>query len=138
PQFGPRASVRYDARTYRLMSLGPVSLTTLEGRVVCQLLLGARQRDMLVDALWEVGGAALVWRRSVDYLHITRSRETPDEPEHAPDGGVLGVDLGIVNPVNNSDGEPSGTLPSPSRENNGPRSIGLWRHPARGSCKPPA
>jgi putative transposase len=42
PQFGPRGSVRYAARTYRLMSLDRVSLTTLEGRVVCRLVRGAR------------------------------------------------------------------------------------------------
>lgn len=51
PQFGPRGSVRYDARTYRLMSLDRVSLNTLDGRVVGRLLLGARQHDMLVDPL---------------------------------------------------------------------------------------
>lgn len=60
PQFGPRGSVRYDARTYRLMSLDRVSLNTLEGRVVCRLVLGARQHTMLVDPAWEVGGADLV------------------------------------------------------------------------------
>jgi hypothetical protein len=44
PTFGPRGSVRYDARTYRLMSLDRVSLNTLEGRVICHLLLAGRQR----------------------------------------------------------------------------------------------
>ncbi len=34
PLFGPRGSIRYDARTYRLMSLDRVSLNTLSGRVV--------------------------------------------------------------------------------------------------------
>jgi hypothetical protein len=56
PTFGPRGSVRYDARTYRLMSLDRVSLNTLEGRVVCRLMLGARQHALLVDPAWEVGG----------------------------------------------------------------------------------
>ena len=60
PQFGPRGSIRYDARTYRLMSLDRVSLNTLEGRVVCRLLLGPRQHEMLVDPAWAVGGADLV------------------------------------------------------------------------------
>ena len=63
PRFGPRGSIRYDARTYRLMSLDRVSLNTLEGRVVCRLVLGARQHAMLVDPAWKVGGADLVWRR---------------------------------------------------------------------------
>jgi hypothetical protein len=42
PTFGPRGSIRYDACPYRLMSLDRVSLNTMDGRVVCRLLLGAR------------------------------------------------------------------------------------------------
>jgi putative transposase len=102
PAFGPRSSIRYDARTYRLMSLDRVSLNTLEGRVVCRLVLGARQHAMLVDPAWEVGGADLVWRRGTYYLHITQSRQAP--PEHEADGGRLGVDLGIVNLATDSEG----------------------------------
>jgi IS605 OrfB family transposase len=109
PQFGPRGSIRYDARTYRLMSLDRVSLNTLDGRVICRLLLGARQHAMLVDPNWQVGGADLVWRRGVYYLHVTQSRETPERQE--PDGGTLGVDLGIVNLATDSDGQVfSGTM----------------------------
>jgi putative transposase len=103
PRFGPRGSIRYDARTYRLMSLDRVSLNTLDGRVVCRLLLGVRQHEMLVDPGWAIGGADLVWRRGVYYLHVSQSREAPDE--HAPDGGTLGVDLGIVNLATDSEGE---------------------------------
>jgi len=40
PEFGPRASIRYDARTYRLLPLDKVSLNTLSGRVVCRMLPG--------------------------------------------------------------------------------------------------
>jgi putative transposase len=65
PQFGPRGSIRYDARTYRLMSLARDSLNTLDGRIVCRLLLGPRQHEMLVDPAWAVGGADLVRRRGV-------------------------------------------------------------------------
>src|SRR5215467_11355794 len=103
PRFGPRGSIRYDARTYRLMSLDRVSLNTLEGRMGCRLLLGPRQHKMLVDPAWTIGGADLVWRRGVYYLHITQSREAPSETE--PDGGTLGVDLGIVNLATDSEGE---------------------------------
>jgi len=103
PTFGPRGSVRYDARTYRLMSLDRVSLNTLEGRVVCRLVLGPRQHSMLVDPAWEVGGADLVWRDGAYYLHIAQSREAPSEQE--PDGGTLGVDLGITNLATDSEGE---------------------------------
>ncbi len=103
PTFGPRGSIRYDARTYRLMSLDRVSLNTLEGRVVCRLVLGGRQHAMLVDPAWEIGGADLVWRAGVYYLHVTQSREAPEE--HKPGGGTLGVDLGIVNLATDSEGE---------------------------------
>lgn len=102
PQFGPRGSIRYDARTYRLMSLDRVSLNTLEGRLVCRLVLGARQHEMLVDPVWKIGGADLVWRQGIYYLHITQSREAPDQPK--PDD-TLGVDLGIVNLATDSEGE---------------------------------
>jgi IS605 OrfB family transposase len=100
---GPRGSIRYDARTYRLMSLDRVSLNTLAGRVVCRLVLGARQHKMLVDPAWEIGGADLVWRRGVSYLHVSQSREAPDAAES--DTGVLGIDLGIVNLATDSAGE---------------------------------
>jgi hypothetical protein len=60
PTFGPRGSIRYDAQTYRLMSLDRVSLNTLDGRVVCRLLLSVRQQRMLADPEWGVGGADLV------------------------------------------------------------------------------
>src|SRR5215469_11727564 len=102
-QFGPRGSVRYDARTYRLMSLDRVPLNTLDGRVVCRLVLGARQHAMLVDPAGEVGGADLVWRAGTYYLHVTQSRDAP--PEAEPNGGTLGVDLGIVNLATDSEGE---------------------------------
>jgi IS605 OrfB family transposase len=66
-------------------------------------VLGARQHEMLVDPAWQVGGADLVWRRGISYLHITQSREAPSAAE--PDGGTLGVDLGIVNLATDSEGE---------------------------------
>ncbi len=104
PRFGPRGSIRYDARTYRLLSLDRVSLNTLDGRVLCRLLLGSRQHAMLVDLAWEIGGADLVWRRGIYYLHVTQSREALCVPP-APDGGTLGVDLGIVQLATDSDGQ---------------------------------
>lgn len=103
PAFDPRGSIRYDARTYRLMSLDRVSLNTVDGRVVCRLVLGTRQHTMLVDSAWEIGGADLVWRAGIYYLHVTQSREA--RPAHEPDGGTLGVDLGIVNLATDSEGE---------------------------------
>ena len=58
---------------------------------------------MLVDPAWEIGGADLVWRAGIYYLHVTQSREAPTEQK--PDGGTLGVDLGIVNLATDSEGE---------------------------------
>jgi len=102
PTFAADSSIRYDARTYRLMSLDRVSLNTLTGRVTGQLVLGEFQRRYLYDTSWKIGGAELIRRADVWYLCITQSKAapTPDEPE-----GYLGVDLGITNLAADSDGE---------------------------------
>jgi len=105
PRFGPRGSVRYDARSYTLMGHERVSLNTLDGRITCRLVLGERQLTMLKDPAWEIGGADLVWRRGVYSLHVTQSREAPDPSPTPPAGGVLGVDLGIVNLATDSEGQ---------------------------------
>jgi len=102
PQFGPRGSVRYDARTYRLMSLDRVSLNTLQGRVICRLILGKRQHDMLIDPAWTNGSADLVWRKGTYYLHITQSA---DMPQVAETSETIGIDLGIVNLATDSEGQ---------------------------------
>lgn len=102
PTFAPTSSIRYDARTYRLMSLDRVSLNTLTGRVFGQLVLGDFQRRHLYDTSWKIGGAELVQRDGQFSLHITQTKltPTPDEPT-----GFLGVDLGMVNLAVDSDGE---------------------------------
>ncbi|NTU86117.1 MAG: transposase, partial [Chloroflexales bacterium] len=102
PTFRPDSSIRYDARTYRLMSLDRVSLNTLTGRVTGQLVLGEFQRRHLYDTSWKIGGAELVQRDGQFYLHVTQTKlnPAPDEPT-----GFLGVDLGIVNLAVDSDGE---------------------------------
>jgi putative transposase len=107
PVFGPRGSVRYDARSYTLMGHERVSLASLNGRLTCCLVLGERQVALLKDPAWEIGGADLVWRRGVYYLHITQSREAPDPAPSPtlPGGDVLGVDLGIVNLATDSEGQ---------------------------------
>jgi len=102
PQFGPRGSVRYDARTYRLMSLDRVSLNTMQGRVICHLIPGKRQHAMLIDAAWNIGGADLIWRNGTYYLNVTQNREAP---ELTQTDETLGVDLGIVNLATDSEGE---------------------------------
>jgi putative transposase len=103
PQFGARGSVRLDNHhSYSFKPLDHVSLLTLQGRIVCRMLLGARQHTMLTDPEWENGTADLVWRNHVYYLHVTQSREAPDVTQ-TPD--VIGVDLGIVNVAVDSDGQ---------------------------------
>jgi len=102
PTFGPRGSVRYDSRTFRLLSLDRVTLNTVEGRVTCRLIPGKRQHDMLVDPTWQIGGADLVWRRGVYYLNVTQHQDAPSETET---NATLGVDLGIVNLATDSDGQ---------------------------------
>jgi hypothetical protein len=97
PRVGPRGSVRYDARSYTLLGHERVSFNTLAGRVTCRLVLGERQLALLRDPAWEIGGADLVRRRGVYYLHVAQSREALDPAPTPPaGGGVLGVDLGIV------------------------------------------
>ncbi len=102
PQFGPRGSIRYDARTYRLMSLDRVSLNTLQGRIVCRMIFDKRQHTMLTDPLWKIGGADLIWRRGIYYLNVTQSKEAPEQQASTD---TLGIDLGIVNLATDSEGE---------------------------------
>ena len=102
PQFGPHGSIRYDARTYRLMSLDRVSLNTMQGRIACRMVPGRRQHEMLVDPTWKIGGADLLWRNGTYYLNITQSKDAPPLTE-TPD--TLGVDLGMVNLATDSTGE---------------------------------
>ncbi len=102
PQFGPRGSVRYDARTYRLLSLDRVSLNTLQGRATCRLILGNRQHAMLINRTWKIGGADLIWRRGTYYLNVMQSKDAPEETETSD---MLGVDLGIVSLATDSEGE---------------------------------
>jgi putative transposase len=102
PTFDARSSIRYDARTYRLMERDQVSLNTINGRVVCQLDLGDVQRRYLYDLTWKIGGAELVRRGADWYLNITQSKKAPDPDEPT---GVIGVDLGICNLATTDDGE---------------------------------
>ena len=102
PTFKPDSSIRYDARTYRLMSMDRVSLNTLTGRAFGQLVLGDFQRRYLYDTSWKIGGAELVQRDGQFYLNITQTKAAPEPDEPT---GFLGVDLGIVNLAVDSDGE---------------------------------
>jgi len=102
PTFAPRGAVRYDVRTFRLMSLDRVSLNTVRGRVVCQMRPGPRQRALMTDLSWTIGGADLAWKDGTYFLHVTQSKEAP--VAHGV-SGVLGVDRGIARIATDSDGE---------------------------------
>lgn len=102
PEFGSRGSVRYDARSFSLKSLDRISLLTVTGRIICRLLPGKRQHDLLVDPTWQIGGADLVWRRGTYYLNVTQHQKAPPKREAT---GTLGVDLGVVNLATDSDGQ---------------------------------
>jgi transposase len=84
------------------MSLDRVSLNTLTGRAIGQLVVADFQRRYLYDTTWKTGGADLIRRADVWYLCITQSKAAPDPDEPI---GYLGVDLGIVNLATDSDGE---------------------------------
>jgi len=102
PAWRDDAAVRYDARTYRLLPLDGVSLNTVHGRVTCRMVPGRRQRDMLLDTSWSIGGADLVRKKGVWYLHLTQHK--PASPSDEPIG-YIGVDVGLVNLATDSDGE---------------------------------
>lgn len=101
PTFRSTRSIRYDARTFRLVGEDHVSLNTLAGRIIATLVLGVFQRSALADRSWAVGGAELVRRRDVWYIHLTQSRSAP--PVQITDGAI-GADLGIVNLCTTDDG----------------------------------
>jgi putative transposase len=102
PEFGPRGSVRYDARSFSLKSLDRVSLLTIAGRITCRLLPGKHQHALLVDPDWQIGGADLVWRCGTYYLNVTQSKNAPEVRETSD---TIGIDLGIVNLATDSDGQ---------------------------------
>jgi putative transposase len=104
-RFRPEAAVVYDERLMRFEPKGGyqrVSLTTVDGRIVCDLAIGGYQRALLGRAT-KVGQADLLrdprgrWR-----LHLTVT--LPEPPPAPAGGGVLGVDLGITNLAVDSDG----------------------------------
>jgi putative transposase len=102
PEFGARGSIRYDANSFSFKPLDRVSLLTVEGRVLCRLLPGLRQHEMLTDPAWKIGGADLVWKRGTYYLHVTQNKDVPPVAETSE---TIGIDLGIVNLATDSDGQ---------------------------------
>ena len=87
------ASLYETANSFSFKPLDRVSLLTVEGRVLCRLLPGPRQHEMLTDPTWNIGGADLVWHRGTYYLHVTQNKDEPIVGETAE---TIGIDLGLV------------------------------------------
>lgn len=100
PSFRPEGAIVYDPRVMSFKGLNEVSLLTLSGRVLVPFRIGGYQQSRM-DAI--KGQADLLYRNGTFYLAVTLDvpTPTPDEPE----GGTLGVDLGIVNIATDSEGE---------------------------------
>jgi IS605 OrfB family transposase len=99
-------TVIYDTRTMTLFEDNTVSLSTVEGRVRCQLVLpqdaDGYQWQFLDDEGWELTESTLTARDGAYYLHMGFRRfrteqEREAENETAENGTVLGVDLGVNN-----------------------------------------
>lgn len=98
--FGPRGAVVFDARCFKMHDVSAVSLTTARGRFRFSLAHGGRQREQL--AAGATGEADLLSRDGSYYLAIAVKSEPP--PLADTSGGVLGVDLGIVELATDSEG----------------------------------
>ena len=96
--FRPEGAVVYDERIMAFHGLDEASLTTLHGRTVVPMQMGAYQRVQFHRAQ---GQADLVLVDGLFFVLVTL--ETPEEPPMDPTH-FLGVDLGIVNLATDSDG----------------------------------
>ncbi|MDZ7702049.1 MAG: transposase [Halobacteriales archaeon] len=100
-------TVTYDTRTMTLFDDYTVSLSTVDGRVRCPLVLPQKddgyQWQFLDEDRWEATESTLTVREGTYYLHIGfRRHPTETEREAMTDetagrGTVLGVDLGVTN-----------------------------------------
>jgi len=96
--FDPHGAIIYDQRIMSFKGLEKVSLTTLEGRVIVPLLVGAYGK---LDQRRIRGQADLLYIKGDFYLCLVV--EQPEEPPLTPEG-YLGVDLGIVKLATTSEG----------------------------------
>lgn len=94
-------TIRYDSRSMTLFDDGTVSLTTVESRVRCPLVLpeddDGYQQQFLDDEAWSLTESTLTIRDGGFYLHLGFSRPVTNTDSTAADGAVLGVDLGVDN-----------------------------------------
>ena len=91
PVFDRHGAMVYDERVMSFKGVSHVSLLTLDGRVIVPLRFGAYQAGRM-DRI--KGQADLILRNGVFYLYATI--DLPEPPPADMSGGVLGVDLGIV------------------------------------------
>ena len=98
--FGPRGAVVYDARCFAMKGVSSASLTTTQGRHSFSLAHGGKQREQLLQGV--TGEADLLFVNGNYYLSI--AVKFPDPPAADTSGGVLGVDLGIVEIASDSEG----------------------------------
>jgi putative transposase len=101
PVFRPDGAITYDDRILGWKGLDKVSLWTLNGREVMPIVYGQYQAERFNRLKGQVD---LVYRDGKFYLYATI--ETPEETPITPTR-FLGVDLGIVNLLTDSDGHTS-------------------------------
>ena len=99
--FGPRGAVVFDARCFKMKGVSSAQLTTTQGRHSFSLAHGGKQREQLSQGT--TGEADLLFVDGNYYLSI--AVKFPDPPKADTSGGVLGVDMGIVELATDSEGE---------------------------------
>ena len=99
--FGPRGAVVFDARCFKMKGVSSAFLTTTQGRHLFSLAHGGKQREQLSQGM--TGEADLLFVDGNYYLSI--AVKFPDPPKADTSGGVLGVDMGIVELATDSEGQ---------------------------------
>jgi len=99
PTFRPHGSIPYDQRILSWKGPDRVSLLTVSGRVVVPFVMGAYQAERFHDLR---GQAKLVYRDGKFFLAVIV--DLPETPLGTTED-FIGVDLGIVNILADSDGE---------------------------------
>ena len=97
--FNPHGSIAYDDRILRYLKDDRVSIWTMKGRQTIPYACGPRQRELLP---FRQGESDLVLRDKIFYLNVVVDVE---EPPLLETEDVLGIDLGIVNILADSDGD---------------------------------